>query len=90
MVHFVTQALPPPLADTSIDPLHSLTNAVSIVHENSHHKALMASIKNTNDLVTFSEAIKDSKWCKAMDSELRALEENQTWEVTILPLGKEL
>ena len=25
---------------------------------------------------------------KAMDAELRALEENQTWEVTILPPGK--
>nr|GEV09219.1 peptidase family M48 family protein [Tanacetum cinerariifolium] len=28
------------------------------------------------------EAVKDAKWCKAMNDELRALKENNTWEIT--------
>ena len=36
----------------------------------------------------FKEAIKVPGWRNAMDAELRALEENETWEVTTLPDGK--
>ncbi|GJX46110.1 retrovirus-related pol polyprotein from transposon TNT 1-94 [Tanacetum coccineum] len=39
-------------------------------------------------LTYFKEAVKDADWCKAMDDELRALEENNAWEVTSLPLDK--
>nr|GEV64818.1 retrovirus-related Pol polyprotein from transposon TNT 1-94 [Tanacetum cinerariifolium] len=34
------------------------------------------------------EAVKDVDWCKAMNDEIRALEVNNTWEVTFLLLGK--
>ncbi|GKB80944.1 retrovirus-related pol polyprotein from transposon TNT 1-94, partial [Tanacetum coccineum] len=36
----------------------------------------------------FKEAIKDFELCKAMNDELRALEVNETWEMTTLPLDK--
>nr|GEX25207.1 cysteine-rich RLK (receptor-like protein kinase) 8 [Tanacetum cinerariifolium] len=38
--------------------------------------------------VNFKEAVADPGWCAAMDVELKALEENDTWELTILPAGK--
>ena len=37
--------------------------------------------------ITFSEAVKDEKWLKAMDEEIGAIEKNQTWEVADLPEG---
>jgi len=48
----------------------------------------MASIENTHDPSSFSEAVQQAKWCAAMDAKLWALEENKTWEITLLPLGK--
>ena len=38
---------------------------------------------------SYSAAVKDLGWCKAMDAELQALEENQTWILTDLPPGKD-
>ena len=36
----------------------------------------------------FEEAIKEKKWCKAMDEEIDALEKNEIWELTKLPPKK--
>jgi hypothetical protein len=38
---------------------------------------------------SYSTIIKDLGWCKAMDVELQALEENQTWILIDLPPGKD-
>ncbi|GKA97514.1 retrovirus-related pol polyprotein from transposon TNT 1-94 [Tanacetum coccineum] len=38
--------------------------------------------------VTYYEAIKDKRWRSAMDSELEALERNQTWTIEELPSNK--
>jgi hypothetical protein len=38
---------------------------------------------------SYSAAVKDLGWCKAMDAELQALEENQTWILIDLPPGKD-
>ncbi|GJT46623.1 retrovirus-related pol polyprotein from transposon TNT 1-94 [Tanacetum coccineum] len=40
------------------------------------------------DLVSFKEAVLDPEWCVAMDIELKALDDNGTWELTSLPAGK--
>ncbi|GKD92615.1 retrovirus-related pol polyprotein from transposon TNT 1-94 [Tanacetum coccineum] len=40
------------------------------------------------DPMNFKEVVADSGYCLAMDVELRALEENRTWELTYLPPGK--
>ncbi|RDX97171.1 Copia protein, partial [Mucuna pruriens] len=39
------------------------------------------------DPTTFEEAIKESKWRKAMDEKIAAIERNNTWELTDLPKG---
>jgi len=38
---------------------------------------------------SYSTVVKDLGWCKAMDAELQALEENQTLILTNLPPGKD-
>lgn len=44
-----------------------------------------------NDIPTsFEEAIKDEEWKKAIDKELQALKNLETWEETKLPQGKKL
>ncbi|GJW58011.1 retrovirus-related pol polyprotein from transposon TNT 1-94 [Tanacetum coccineum] len=40
------------------------------------------------DPVNFKEVVADLGWCTAMDAELKALDENSTWELTSLPAGK--
>ncbi|GJZ78479.1 retrovirus-related pol polyprotein from transposon TNT 1-94 [Tanacetum coccineum] len=45
-------------------------------------------LERNSDPKTFKEAIQDSGWCEAMNSELKALEDNDTWEVTDLPPDK--
>jgi len=89
MNDFVTQACasqPPVVDEEDI----SLGNVVSTIQLSPSRKALLASIENTSDPMTFFEAVKDPMWCQAMDAELRALVENGTWQVTTLPPGKRL
>ena len=78
---FVTKASSsqPPAID-QVDT--SLGMNVSTVQLSPSSKALLESIKNTSDPVTYFEAVTDPKWCQAMDAELRALEENGAWKIT--------
>ncbi|GMP88730.1 hypothetical protein CsSME_00040608 [Camellia sinensis var. sinensis] len=41
-----------------------------------------------SDPLTFSEAIQEDKWKKAMDEEIHAIEKNDTWKLTSLPEGQ--
>lgn len=36
----------------------------------------------------YSEAILDPRWIQAMDEEIKALENNHTWEIVTFPEGK--
>ena len=49
--------------------------------EDTAYQALFAS----NDLVSFSDAVKSMKWRKTMDVEIEAIKRNDTWELTDLP-----
>ena len=40
-----------------------------------------------NDPVSFGEAMKNKKWKEAMSVEIKSIERNQTWELTVLPKG---
>ena len=48
--------------------------------EDTAYQALFAS----NDLVSFSDAVKSMKWRKTMDVEIEAIKRNDTWELTDL------
>ncbi|GJT23280.1 retrovirus-related pol polyprotein from transposon TNT 1-94 [Tanacetum coccineum] len=78
---FVTPTLPShnPVANSvSVAPLHSQFQCFLT--------ALLAQSHSTP--TNFKEAVLDPEWCEAMNAELKALEQNGTWELTTLPQGK--
>lgn len=48
----------------------------------------LLSVLSVNEPTTFEQAKKEKGWVEAMNKELFALEQNQTWELTTLPHGK--
>lgn len=52
------------------------------------HRRFLASVTVEKELVAFAEAVKDSRWCSAMQQEIQALEDNNTWTVCPLPVNK--
>ena len=40
------------------------------------------------DPVVYEKAASDDRWVKAMEEEIHAIEKNDTWELTSLPIGK--
>lgn len=52
------------------------------------HRAFLAVVEQEKEPMTYSEAVKDHRWREAMQSEVRALENNQTWTMVPLPYGK--
>lgn len=52
------------------------------------HYAYMIKVMEHKEPATFSEAIMDKNWCKAMDEEMNALAKNSTWKLVALPDGK--
>ncbi|KAK2442749.1 putative mitochondrial protein [Trifolium repens] len=47
----------------------------------------MAMFTQCQDPVSFEEAKKNNNWKNAMDAEIKAIEKNETWELTKLPDG---
>eukprot|EP00253_Pinus_taeda_P031458 PITA_31458 len=41
-----------------------------------------------NDPINFEDAVKEEKWVAAMEEEIEAIENNDTWELVNLPQGK--
>jgi len=68
----------------SLPKLYPLSNHLTYETLDDSYKAFMASVDGTHDPVIYSEAVKDPRWCDAMNLELRALEENDTWDITTL------
>ncbi|KAJ0453327.1 putative RNA-directed DNA polymerase [Helianthus annuus] len=83
----------------SIDHEHSAsTQESSTVHPLAHfisydkftnaHKAFLAAITLNNEPKHYNQAVQDVKWREAMQREIKALEENNTWTSAELPKGK--
>lgn len=50
----------------------------------SMHQSYLTLISKMVDPESFLEAAKDKAWVKAMQEEIKALEENRTWELVSL------
>nr|GEW47173.1 retrovirus-related Pol polyprotein from transposon TNT 1-94 [Tanacetum cinerariifolium] len=48
----------------------------------------ICALVSTSDPCKFKDDVQDSAWCEAMNAEIKALEDNDTWELTTLPKGK--
>lgn len=66
-------------------PLHLVD---SVQNFTPTYQAFVANSAVIPEPLFYSQAIKDSNWCKAMQLELNALEANNTWQITSLPPGK--
>eukprot|EP00253_Pinus_taeda_P019235 PITA_19235 len=52
--------------------------------------SLFALFCHVDDLIHFEDAVKEEKWVATMEEEIRAIENNDTWELVNLPQGKEV
>lgn len=52
------------------------------------HKSLLSTISQIQEPTSYNEACRNEEWIKAMNKELDALENNQTWTVMPLPQNK--
>lgn len=66
-------------------PIHSVVGYEKLMQP---YKKFVLSISSSNEPATYNQASNFECWNKAMKLELEALEQNQTWEFTSLPLGK--
>ncbi|CAH9145256.1 unnamed protein product [Cuscuta epithymum] len=53
-----------------------------------NHRSFLAAISTGHEPQNFCDAITDPGWCAAMQSEIKALEDNQTWTLQKLTSGK--
>ncbi|XP_074301235.1 uncharacterized protein LOC141632603 [Silene latifolia] len=67
---------------------YALANFVNCNKFSTRHKNFLAAITTGVEPPSFKIAIQDDGWCKAMKEEIDALESNDTWELTDLPLNK--
>ena len=67
---------------------YSLAHYVNCEKFSLAHRVFLAAITQHQEPATYGEAVRDSKWREAMQSEIQALESNGTWIVTPLPPGK--
>ena len=63
-------------------------NLVSFAQLHNQHHAYLTTSSIISEPTTYSQAATDPLWNEAMNKELSALQENQTWEVVSLPANK--
>lgn len=67
---------------------HSLANYMTYMKLSPTYQAYLSAISVDTEPRTYEEAVKDPRWVEAMKQEIRALEDNGTWNVMPLPSGK--
>ncbi|OIT36578.1 hypothetical protein A4A49_59446, partial [Nicotiana attenuata] len=86
---WLTDYVHPPLPSTSAPTTsYPLQHFVSYSHLPTQFQAFLTSFSTDTEPSSYSQAIKDDIWIKAMKLEIETLEDNHTWEVVDLPKGK--
>ncbi|GKB81856.1 reverse transcriptase, RNA-dependent DNA polymerase, partial [Tanacetum coccineum] len=76
----VTEPQPPQLNSTNFPPLST--------RKSTRTTDFVTALLAQQDPMSFKKSVLDPEWCVAMDLELKALDDNDTWELTSLPTGK--
>ena len=58
-----------------------------------HHYAYMSCVAEVRELETYAKAARDANWRAAMEEEMHALAENETWDLVdalkgVKPIGR--
>lgn len=70
------------------DEPYALSKFLTYENITPKYKAYIAATSNIIELTTYSEAAKDTRWIDAMKDEIEALQNNHTWDIVPLPVGK--
>ena len=91
VLHTVEKLSPPLSTSPPRHPpgtTYPLKHFVNCARFSMPHRRFLVAITVGQDPTTFSVAIKEDHWRKAMQVEIQALEKNGTWTITDLPPGK--
>ncbi|CAH9126270.1 unnamed protein product [Cuscuta epithymum] len=87
----------PPSLDHSRSTAHSvdstvypISNFINYDKFSKSHKVFLAAITSRDEPKYFYQAVQDPLWREAMQKEVNALEENNTWTLVHLPPGKKV
>ncbi|CAM8877096.1 unnamed protein product [Rhodiola kirilowii] len=67
---------------------YPISNQVNYSNWSSHFQHYALQLISETEPTSYSQACKDVNWVKAMDAEITALQDNNTWSITDLPQGK--
>lgn len=67
---------------------YTLGNYISYQHISPNYAAYLSKFSTEVEPRSYEEAIKDQRWVEAMKMEIKALEDNGTWELVNLPTHK--
>lgn len=67
--------------------LYSITDHVHYAHLSKGYQDYVQCFSALVEPKSFKEASQDDRWVSAMQEEIKALEDNQTWDIVDLPVG---
>ncbi|KAH0638973.1 hypothetical protein KY285_035559 [Solanum tuberosum] len=68
--------------------LYSIASVLDYTRFSYQYQSFVSKFSIDIEPASYSEAVKDSRLIEAMQSEIKALEDNKTWELVDLPRGK--
>ncbi|XP_075086172.1 uncharacterized protein LOC107766200 [Nicotiana tabacum] len=68
--------------------LYPISDYLSYANTSVKYQCYLAKFSSLVEPQTFKKAVKDTRWIEAIKQEIKALEENNTWEVVDLPTEK--
>ncbi|KAE9592898.1 putative RNA-directed DNA polymerase [Lupinus albus] len=84
LLSFISHSLSP----RSSKERYPLSHSISYDHLSSAHKHFTLAISSNVEPNTFNDTIKQTCWRDAIEKELKALSDNNTWTLTTLPNNK--
>ncbi|KAF5812650.1 putative RNA-directed DNA polymerase [Helianthus annuus] len=77
-----------PASTQDASTVYPSAHYISYNNFSSNHKRFLAAITTSVEPKNFKQAMQDPKWVEAMQREIQALEQNNTWTIESLPEGK--